>query len=258
MKKLLDIIVQLRSPDGCPWDKEQTHASITSALIEEAYEVVHEIEEGQLGEPLKEELGDVLLNVAFHAQIAKEEGRFDFQGVVDAICEKLIRRHPHVFDPDHKKITINELGAQWEKIKAEEKPEERSALDGVPKHLPALLAAWRIGQKAANLGFDWDNVSEVMGKVKEEITEIEAELEANNRDRLQEEVGDLLFSVVNLARHCDVEPETALKFANKKFRERFRHVEPAIRKAREDDRTLTLEEMDRYWDQAKEREKTKL
>ena len=256
LEKLLEIIARLRAPDGCPWDKEQTHESIIPALIEEAYEVVHEIEEGELGKPLMEELGDLLLNVAFHAQIAKENGRFDFNDVVNTISEKLIRRHPHVFDPEHKKIGLDELGAQWEKIKADEKPDDYSALDGIPKHLPALLASNRIGQKAANLGFDWDNVDDVLNKIKEEVVEVENELHhQGSKDRLKGEIGDLLFSVVNLARHCDIEPESALKETNQKFRKRFRHVEKAIRAARTDNRTLTLEEMDRYWEQAKDEEK---
>src|SRR5258707_3653166 len=219
---LLDIMAQLRTPgSGCPWDLEQDFSTIAPYTIEEAYEVADAIARGDLGD-LRDELGDLLLQVVFHARMAEEDGAFDFGGVVEAITTKLIRRHPHVFG-DAQDLSPDGVKGLWDKIKAQEKTErglreeDTGALAGVPVGLPALTRALKLQQKAGKVGFDWNDPLAVLAKIREEADEIEAEIARGDRAGAAAEVGDLLFAVVNLARHLDVDPENALRFTNGKF-----------------------------------------
>ncbi|MDD5260477.1 MAG: nucleoside triphosphate pyrophosphohydrolase [Methylacidiphilales bacterium] len=244
VKQLKDIIARLRAPDGCPWDREQTHESIKPQLLEECYEVLEAIDE-KSDSMLREELGDVLLHIVFHAQLAEERGVFTLETVVREICEKLVRRHPHVFGED-KLSTSGEVLHRWEEIKKKEKPERKGALDGVPRHLPALMQAQEIQKKAAKVGFDWQELRDVLAKVKEEIAEIEKDFQ--NPEKLREEVGDLLFSVVNFARHCKMDAEESCRQANRKFVRRFEWMEKNTSRPL---KGLTLSELDALWNQAK-------
>jgi MazG family protein len=228
--ELLAIMARLRAPDGCPWDRQQTFASIAPFTIEEAYEVADAIERADLGH-LKDELGDLLFQVVFHAQIASEAGEFDFEAVAGAICDKLTRRHPHVFG-DHGPLSIAEQGAAWEDIKAAERDTtERdgadSALRGVPNALPALMRAYKLSKRAARVGFDFESAGQCADKVEEELAEVRAasrDLPAASPE-IFEEIGDLLFAAANLARKLDVDAEAALRAANAKFERRFRGME---------------------------------
>src|SRR5215212_582344 len=241
INRLLAIMAALRTPgSGCPWDLEQTFSSIAPYTLEEAYEVADAIARNNLDD-LREELGDLLLQVVFHARMAQEQGRFDFGDVVEAITTKLLRRHPHVFG-DERGLTPRAVEGLWERIKAEEKTERRArgkdsilekqesagALAGVPVGLPALTRALKLQQKAGKVGFDWNDPKAVLAKIREETQEIEAELEAGERDKVAGEIGDLLFALVNLARHLDVEPESALRTTNLKFERRFEAIEDAL------------------------------
>ncbi|HWB48116.1 MAG TPA: nucleoside triphosphate pyrophosphohydrolase [Stellaceae bacterium] len=226
LDRLLGIMARLRDPErGCPWDREQDFATIAPYTIEEAYEVADAIERGDMA-ALKDELGDLLLQVVFHARMAEETGLFAFDDVATAIADKMVRRHPHVFgDAD-----IAGVAAQneaWEAHKAKERAASgtTSALDGVALALPALLRAAKVSRRAARIGFDWPDSSGVLAKIDEEIAEIEAEMAAGDRVRLEDEIGDLLFAAANLARKLDIEPETALRRATAKFERRFRRVE---------------------------------
>ena len=250
--QLRDIIAKLRSPGGCPWDREQTHASLRAGLIEEAYEVVEAINTGDHVN-LCEELGDLLLQPIFHAQIAAEEGRFTFDDVARVIVEKLIRRHPHVFGEDRCADSAEVL-RKWDDIKRAEKGDRVvSALDGISGGLPALMRAEKVQKKAARVGFDWSEVPPVLAKIREEIAEVEAELAEGNNARIEEEIGDLLFSVVNLARKLKVDGETALQRATDKFSARFRGVEALARERQLALDKLTLAELDELWDEVKRR-----
>ena len=223
-EKLVSIMETLRSDKGCPWDREQTHESLRPYLIEEAYEVLDAIDTKDDNE-LKIELGDLLLQVVFHAQLAHEEGRFSIEDVSGAVTEKLIRRHPHVFG-DVKADTSDQVLENWEKIKQREKgPGKKSVLDGLPSQLPALLKAFRIQEKVSRVNFDWQDVKEVFGKVREEIYELEEAHDSTDQAAQEEEFGDLLFSMVNLARHLKITPEDALRFTNEKFIKRFNYIE---------------------------------
>jgi nucleoside triphosphate diphosphatase len=262
--RLIDIMAMLRDPvAGCPWDVQQTLASIVPFTIEEAYEVADAIERGAT-EDLREELGDLLLQVVFHARMAEEAGLFDFGGVVEAITTKLVRRHPHVFG-DAGALSSDEVKSLWGRIKAEEKraklaaetkdgrhAEAKSgALDGVPLALPALTRALKLQEKAGKVGFDWNDVRAVLDKIREEIIEVEAEIAEGSALTQSSEVGDLLFAAVNLARHLKVDPEAALRSANAKFERRFAHIEMRLA---EGGRTLegaSLDEMEQLWDEAK-------
>ena len=255
IQKLIEIVAKLRSPGGCPWDLEQTHASLIPHLTEESYEVVDEIEKGEIGLPLQEELGDLLLQIVLHAQIALEDDRFSFQDVVNSVSEKLIRRHPHVFDPNWEKIPVGKLRKQWERIKSEEKGGGESILDGIPISSPALIAAKTIGEKTACLGFDWEDYAGVVEKIEEELEEVKKAINSKNTLEITEEIGDLLFATANLARHFKIEPETALKNCNEKFKARFKKVETAIRSAEKEGTRLTLVEMEELWENAKNEEK---
>jgi len=267
---LLTIMARLRSKDcGCPWDLEQDFASIAPYTIEEAYEVVDAIERGDLLD-LKDELGDLLLQVVFHARMAEEQGAFDFPAVVEAITSKMIRRHPHVFG-DARDLAPEDVKKLWSQIKAEEKvlrareraaaglPAEKEAdsvLDGVPPALPALTHALKLQEKAGRVGFDWNDARQVLAKIREECDEIDAELASGDSDATAAEIGDLLFAVVNLARHAGADPETALRRTNAKFTRRFAHIEAVLRADGRSPSGSSLEEMDRLWTQAKVAEKS--
>lgn len=242
---LLKIMRQLRDPDtGCEWDKIQTFESIAPYTIEEAYEVSDAIERNDT-EALKDELGDLLLQVVFHSQIAADEGHFKFNDVVEAICAKMERRHPHIFGDAQD-------NPGWEEVKASERNEkgEESALDGVALALPALLRAQKIQKRAARVGFDWPDISQVLDKVHEELTEV---VEASTPEDIQDEIGDLLFATVNLARHHRIDAEHALKNATAKFTTRFQFVE---QQAGKNLKQLPLERLEEFWQQAKKNEKT--
>jgi ATP diphosphatase len=261
IRRLIEIMAALRDPiAGCPWDVEQTFASIAPFTIEEAYEVADAVERGST-EDLREELGDLLLQVVFHARMAEEAGLFDFGGVVEAITAKLIRRHPHVFgDADARSaLAVKTL---WGRIKAEEKRAKSrsqgeapsSALDGVPLALPALTRAIKLQEKAAKVGFDWNDVGAVLEKIREEIAEVEAEIATGSAQSLAAEVGDLIAATVNLARHLKVDPEAALRGANAKFERRFSHIERRLAERGQTPQGASLDEMEALWVEAKAEE----
>ena len=254
---LLAIMRRLRGPGGCPWDAEQTHESLTRYLLEETYEVIEAIDL-KSPELLKEELGDLLLQPVFHSAIAEENGTFTMADVIRTLCDKLIRRHPHVFGD----MEIRDSTAQienWEKIKKAEKGEERrSALSGVPPHLPALLKAQKITEKASRVGFDWEHVDQVMAKVIEELHEFEEAMTQGNNDRMEAELGDLLFAIVNLGRFLSINPEEALRKTINRFQQRFGYVEETLHGQGRQMKEATLAEMDALWEEAKLREKEAL
>lgn len=264
IEKLLEIMARLRAPvGGCPWDLEQDFKSIAPYTIEEAYEVAEAIELGDRAE-LRDELGDLLLQVVFHAQMASEEGSFTFGDVVQAINEKMIRRHPHVFG-DEEARNAGAVKGRWEEIKAAEKaakksaaskPDKQSLLDDVPYALPALVRAVKLQDKAARVGFDWPDISLVIEKLNEEMLEVSQELaKGGDADRLEDEMGDLLFVYANLARHLKVDPEAALRRANAKFRRRFGRIEDWLAEQGKRPEDSTLEEMDALWNAAKREER---
>jgi ATP diphosphatase len=258
--RLLEIMAALRTPEtGCPWDLAQNFSTIAPYTLEEAYEVADAIARGDLDD-LKEELGDLLLQVVFHARMAEEQGAFDFGEVVQAITEKLIRRHPHVFG-DEKQKTPADVEGLWERIKAQEKvtgkaAAQSGALAGVPVALPALTRALKLQAKASKVGFDWNDPRTVLSKIREEADEIEAELDRAEADHAATaaEIGDLLFAVVNLARHLDADPEATLRTANQKFERRFAAVERALAVRGKAPQDASLAEMDALWDEAKQGE----
>jgi len=272
--RLIEIMAALRTPgSGCPWDLEQNFGTIAPYTIEEAYEVADAIGRNDLDD-LKDELGDLLLQVVFHARMAEEQGTFAFGDVVQAITEKLIRRHPHVFG-DKGGMSTGEVNVQWDEIKAQETEAKKAArakagkspapvnssfgrdgaLSGVSPGLPALARALKLQQKASKVGFDWNDPKAVIAKIREETDEIEAELGTRDRAKVLREVGDLLFVVVNLARHLDVNPETALRTTNLKVERRFAAIEEGLAAVGKTPAEATLAEMDALWDQAKAREK---
>ncbi len=262
---LVALMSRLRAPDGCPWDREQTFATLGPMLIEEAYEVIEATEGSELRE-LRDELGDLLFQIVFYAQIASEEDRpggFDIYDAITSVHEKMIRRHPHVFAGEKVSSTAEVL-ANWEAIKAAERSSEpagedkKSILDGVSGKLPSLLEAHQLTTKAARVGFDWKNTSDIFDKLDEEVIELQAEIGAEPRDSraIEDEVGDLLFVMVNIARKLGVEPEVALKSANRKFRRRFKHIENRLSRDGKSLGDASLDEMDRLWNEAKTIEKT--
>lgn len=259
--RLLEIMAALRTPGtGCPWDLEQNFATIAPYTLEEAYEVADAIARNDLDD-LREELGDLLLQVAFHARMAEEQGVFDFGSVVEAITEKLLRRHPHVFG-DQRGLSAKAVEGLWQQIKNEEKAAkpkskatESGALAGVPVGLPALTRALKLQQKAGKVGFDWNDPLAVLAKIREEADEIEADLKNGKRDAAAIEVGDLLFAVANLARHLDADPEATLRATNQKFERRFASIERALAARGRTPAQSTLAEMDALWDAAKAGEK---
>jgi len=261
IEKLRWIMSQLRNPEtGCPWDIKQTFASITSCTIEEAYEVVDAIEQNDFAE-LNMELGDLLFQVIFYSQLGQEQQLFDFDSVVEAICEKLIRRHPHVFS-DINLSTDAQIKANWENEKAKERQiknnqENLSVLNDIPKNLPALSQAAKIQKRCAHVGFDWHNMNDVFAKIEEEVLEVKEELEVKdiNNAALSEELGDLMFAVVNLCRHAKQDPETLLRRANKKFTKRFHGVEAQVQQSGRDFSEHNLEQLEEYWQHVKMNEK---
>ncbi len=259
-QRVVELMARLRAPDGCPWDREQTPGSLKHQLLEECYEVLEAID-GTSPEHLAEELGDLLLHIVFQAQIARESGAFTFADVANGLAEKLIRRHPHVFG-DIKVGDSTETIALWQELKKKEKPERQSVLDGVPRALPALLRAEALQKKARHVGFDWPDAEGALAKVREEMDEVLAEVEAGRPDadapqptpELGAELGDLLFSLVNLTRHLQLNAEELLTAANDKFARRFRAVEDHFRAAGRPMREVPLSELDEVWNQVKERE----
>lgn len=256
-ERLVAVMDRLRDPGGCPWDREQTVHSLAPYFLEEAYEVVDAIAAKEPDE-LCEELGDLLLQIIFVARIAREEGWFDIDRVCDAISEKMVRRHPHVFG-DREVGSSAEVMRNWEDIKREERAgdERSSVLEGVPGSLPALLKAFRMTEKAAAVGFDWRRTADVVDKLREEVAELEAELAAGDRasaHRVRAEMGDVLFVMANLARHLGVEPETALQESNATFKRRFEAMEACARELGRDFREMSLAEQDALWDEVKEQE----
>ena len=264
---LVAVQARLRAPGGCPWDREQTHLTLRTYLIEEAYEVLDAIETGSPQE-LTEELGDLLLQVLFHADLARETGAFDISDVITGIHDKMVRRHPHVFG-DVKAETSGEVLKNWAQLKAKEKQELSregasaqnpvpSALDGVPRNLPALLEAYQMTRRAAQVGFDWERVEGIFEKLEEETAELRAELAASNRRAAEEEVGDLLFSVVNLARFLGLDPEVTLKHSNLKFKKRFQEMEREASHSGQRLSQLSKEELEQLWDASKTKERAQI
>jgi MazG family protein len=247
--RLQKIVSRLRAPDGCPWDREQTHSSLRPLLVEECHEVIDAIERADDAN-LREELGDLLLHVVMHAQLADERGAFTLEEIAATICEKMIRRHPHVFG-DKLAADSEAVLKQWEQIKREEKGNDAGLLDGVARSLPALLRSQTLQKKAARVGFDWPDVEPVYNKLAEEIGEVREAFDQNDPAAVEAEIGDLLFSAVNLARKLGVDAETALAGANKRFSSRFRHIEQALRAEGREVEGTSLEELDLLWEQAK-------
>lgn len=265
---LLYLMARLRDPQhGCPWDLKQDYASIVPHTLEEAYEVADTIERGDF-QHLQGELGDLLFQVVYYSQLAREDARFDFAGVVDGITRKLIRRHPHVFPTgdlhaplDTPRLSEEQVKQRWEAIKAEERaeqassPQQLSLLDDVPAALPALSRAAKLQKRAATVGFDWPEALPVLDKVREELDEVLQAMAAGDADAVQDELGDLLFATVNLARHLEHDPENALRRANAKFERRFRFIEQALREQGLPIEDRTLDELDALWGEAKRQEK---
>jgi MazG family protein len=253
--ELRAVVARLRAPDGCPWDREQTHASLRSGLIEESHEVVEAIDKKDDAH-LAEELGDLLLQVVMHSQIASEEKRFDFDSVARGISEKLIRRHPHVFGETKLGDTAAVL-KQWDEIKREEKGAKKDAsiLDGISTALPGLMRAQKTGVKVARVGFDWDDAAGSLAKIKEEIAEVEIEMAAGDTTKLEEELGDLLFAVVNLIRRLNVDAELAMHSATGKFTRRFQKLETILNQRGEKLGDLPLTHLDAVWEEIKAEER---
>ncbi len=260
MARLLDIMAALRTPDsGCPWDLEQDFKSIVPYTLEEAHEVAEAIEQGDM-EGLKSELGDLLFQVVFYARLAQEQKLFDFSDVVDTVNEKMVRRHPHVFGVQDKALSSEDIEGQWERIKATEKEQttsvKTSVLEGVPLALPALSRALKLQNKAARVGFDWPSLGPVFDKMREELQELEHEIDSGARpERIEDEFGDVLFVVANVARHLKIDPEQSLRLANNKFVRRFEVIEELLRDAGKSPEESNLEEMEGFWKIAKQRER---
>jgi MazG family protein len=259
-EKLVEIMATLRGPNGCPWDKEQSRHSLKPMLVEETYEVVEAIENEDV-DGLTEELGDLLLHIVFQAQLGKEENTFDIETVIDRICEKLVRRHPHVFGSEEAGSS-DEVIRNWEAIKAREKaeklpqrtPGQRSLLEGIPSKLPALHEAHQISARAARVGFDWPDIEQVFGKLDEEIRELRgaiAEPAESRQKHVEDEIGDILFVIVNLARFLKIDSESALKRANRKFKKRFQHMERELETSGRRIADASLKEMEELWQRAK-------
>jgi tetrapyrrole methylase family protein/MazG family protein len=253
-ERLVEIMAMLRSPQGCPWDRAQDSTSLKPYLLEEAYEVLEAIEEG-VPAKLQEELGDLLFQVIFHAQLAREHGDFDIYDIVAGTVAKMTRRHPHVFGAATAS-TPKEALQNWEEIKRQEKAADQgtSVLDGVPRQLPSLLRAQRLQDKAARVGFDWERVEQVWEKLAEELRELQACISTQQRAKVEEELGDVLFSLVNLARFLEVNPDEALHKTTTKFIQRFQYIERQLTRQGKTPKQATLAEMDALWEQAKQQE----
>jgi MazG family protein len=263
-EKLAAVQARLRAPDGCPWDREQTHATLRTYLIEEAYEVLEALESGD-DDKFSEEMGDLLLQIVFHSRIAEEEGRFTVSDVIREVHDKMVRRHPHVFGEKRAKDAAEVL-KNWEQLKKEERKaasreksqadaQPASLLDGVSKALPAALEGFQLTRRAARIGFDWQNVGGVFAKIDEEASELRQALSVRDAKREEEEMGDLLFAAVNLARYLHIDPEIALKKANAKFSSRFRRMEQLAAEAGKPLADVPREDMERFWEIAKRSEK---
>lgn len=251
--KLRSVIKKLRSPEGCPWDRKQTHGSLREYAIEEVYELIEAIDNND-DEGIIEELGDLLMHIMLHSQIGEDNGYFSIDDVIRGITEKMIHRHPHVFG-ETKVSSLEDIDKNWEELKKAEKGHERnSILDGVPPSLPALFKAYQLQKKAAKVGFDWDRAEEVWQKLEEEIGEVKEALAIENRDKVEDEFGDVLFVLANLARFYKINPETALSRANEKFIRRFNYIEERLKEAGKDWNDASLEEMDALWNEAKGKE----
>jgi MazG family protein len=268
---LVALMARLRSPEGCPWDREQTYATLAPMLLEEAYEAFEAVEAARAGRPseLRDELGDLLFQIVFYAQVAAERGEFAVGDVIESIHSKMVRRHPHVFG-DVSVRDNEELLRNWEAMKAEEKraagkepAADSSLLDGVSAKAPALMEAHQLATKAARVGFDWQRLEDIFDKLREEVEELRAAIREHKEaapdseaeaQRVREEVGDLLFAVANIARHLGVEPEAALKLTNRKFRRRFRHIEHGLKARGRELGAATLDEMEELWQEAKKAE----
>lgn len=249
--RLLEVMDTLRRE--CPWDREQTFDTLRNNTIEEVYELADAITDKNM-EGIKEELGDLLLHVAFYSKLGDEQGAFDYTHVANGVCDKLIYRHPHVYGDIHAD-TPEEVKQNWEALKLRKKKRKSGTLGGVPVSLPAMVKAFRVGEKAAAVGFDWEKREDVWTKVREELKEVDAEIEAKDKERLTDEMGDLFFALINACRLYGIDPEGALERTNKKFIRRFNHIE---QRAEEQGRSLsemTLAEMDGYWNEAKQNEK---
>jgi nucleoside triphosphate diphosphatase len=249
LQKLLDLVTHLRAPDGCPWDREQTLPDVRAYLLEEAHELAGAIDGGDWQE-LEEELGDMLFQVAFIGRLAEEAGAFSLSQVINGVHRKMVERHPHVFGGEAL-ADSTAVRQAWERRKLRQEPKRESLFSGVPTSLPALLAAYRLTQKAAGVGFDWPEAAPVLDKAEEEIGEIRQALEAGDKDAVREEVGDLLFTIANLARKLEVDPEAALAGTNRKFRQRFARIEEGLAAQGKTAAEATLEEMDALWEAAK-------
>jgi tetrapyrrole methylase family protein/MazG family protein len=251
--QLRHIIAELRGPNGCPWDKKQTHESLRKYLLEESYELIEAINEGDI-DHIIEELGDVLLQVMLHSQVGEDEGYFSIDDVIEGISDKMIRRHPHVFGEEQAE-SVDDVMKHWQNAKKQEAKEEtESILDGINRAMPNLLQAYELQRKAAKVGFDWPNVEGAWEKVKEEVLEFQEELkEANNREQIESEFGDVLFSLVNIARFYKVDPELAIFQTNKKFLQRFSYIEKKVKESERDWSDMSLEELDGFWNEAKEK-----
>jgi len=245
--KLLKIMDELR--EQCPWDKKQTIDSIRHLTIEETFELSDAILKQDLNE-VKKELGDILLHIVFYSRIASETKAFDIKDVIDGLCEKLIFRHPHIYG-DTKAETPEQVARNWEQLKQKEKGGNKTVLSGVPNSMPALLKAYRIQEKARAVGFDWEDPSQVYGKVKEELDEFEAEIKGKNKENAEKEFGDILFSLINYARFLEINPEDALEQTNKKFIKRFNYMEAKVKDQGKQIADCKLEELDGYWNEAK-------
>jgi MazG family protein len=260
-ERLVEIMATLRGPNGCPWDKQQDFNSLKPMLVEEVYEVLEAIENDDF-DGLSEELGDLLLHVVFHAHLGQETGRFDINTVIDKISDKLVRRHPHVF-ADDSASTSEEVIKNWETIKAQEKaeklknrtPEQRSLLEGIPSKLPALHEAHQISSRAARVGFDWPDVEGIFEKLQEEVRELREVISSgqddSRRERLEDEIGDMLFVIVNIARYLKIDSESALKRANRKFKARFQYMESELVRQGKTLEQTSLDEMETLWQKAK-------
>jgi tetrapyrrole methylase family protein/MazG family protein len=248
--RFIEIIAKLRGPGGCPWDREQTNKSLLSCLLDETYEFFEAVEENDTAK-IREELGDLLLQVVLHAQIAADDGRFTIEDVARGISEKLIRRHPHVFGTAEVSGPTEVLH-NWEKIKKEEKKEHRAYLvDDIPANLPALFRAEKMQRRVARVGFDWTDMRPVLDKVIEEFNEFREAVLSGDQAHAEEELGDIMFALVNVARHRDICAEDALRLTTKKFAKRFRYIEDHYKKTGKDINKATLEEMDRLWEESK-------
>ena len=249
--RLLEVMDTLRRE--CPWDREQTFDTLRNNTIEEVYELADAITDKNM-EGIKEELGDLLLHVTFYSKLGEEQGAFDYTDVANGVCDKLIYRHPHVYGDIHAD-TPEEVKQNWEALKLRKKKRKSGTLGGVPVSLPAMVKAFRVGEKAAAVGFDWEKREDVWAKVKEELMEVDAELQAKDKEHLTDEMGDLFFALINACRLYGIDPEGALERTNKKFIRRFNHIEQRAEEQGRGLSQMTLEEMDGYWNEAKELEK---